>query len=116
MSTMGLSPGSFTTFGEMLRVMRRRARLTQGELGIAVGYSGTFITRLESNLRTPDPSTVRARFVDALKLQDVPELARRLVELAYTSRQKSRAEPEVGDDSTGPADPHLVMRLPAHLT
>ena len=82
MTTMGLSPGSFTTFGEMLRVMRRRARLTQGELGIAVGYSGTFITRLESNVRPPDPTTVRARFVDALRLQDEPELARRLIELA----------------------------------
>jgi hypothetical protein len=30
---------SFTTFGEMLRYLRRRAQLTQRELGLAVGYS-----------------------------------------------------------------------------
>jgi hypothetical protein len=116
MTTTGLSPGSFTTFGEMLRVMRRRAHLTQGELGIAVGYSGTFITRLEGNVRPPDPTTVRARFVDALRLQDEPELARRLIELAYVARQKSHAKHPVIGTSPDPANPDPTMNLPAHLT
>jgi len=34
-----LSAMSFTDFGTLLRVLRHRARLTQRQLGIAVGYS-----------------------------------------------------------------------------
>jgi hypothetical protein len=35
----GIPASSFTDFATLLRVLRRRARLTQRELGIAVGYS-----------------------------------------------------------------------------
>lgn len=66
----------------MLKVLPRRARLTQRELGAAVGYSETYITRLEGDARLPDPAAVLALFVEALGLRDEPELARRLVELA----------------------------------
>jgi Helix-turn-helix domain len=34
-----LPASSFTEFGTLLRVLRRAARLTQRDLGIAVGYS-----------------------------------------------------------------------------
>jgi len=34
-----LSVASFTDFGTLLRVLRRRAGLTQRQLGLAVGYS-----------------------------------------------------------------------------
>jgi hypothetical protein len=34
-----LSASSFTDFGTLLRVLQRRARLAQRELGLAVGYS-----------------------------------------------------------------------------
>ena len=33
------SPLSFTAFGDLLKYLRRRARFTQLELSIAVGYS-----------------------------------------------------------------------------
>jgi Helix-turn-helix domain len=34
-----LPASSFADFGTLLRALRRQARLTQRELGIAVGYS-----------------------------------------------------------------------------
>ncbi|MBI4671367.1 MAG: helix-turn-helix transcriptional regulator, partial [Chloroflexi bacterium] len=34
-----LDPAVIVTFGELLKYLRRRARLTQDELGRAVGYS-----------------------------------------------------------------------------
>ena len=34
-----LSPAAFTNFGALLRFLRRRARLTQRELSIEVGYN-----------------------------------------------------------------------------
>jgi len=51
-STAALSPTAFSTFGELLRYLRRRQRLTQIELAIAVGYSTAQISRLEQNLRS----------------------------------------------------------------
>ncbi len=38
---MQLPAASFAEFGTLLRVLRRRARLTQRDLGIGVGYWGT---------------------------------------------------------------------------
>ena len=35
------APASPATFGEMLKFLRKRAHLTQRELGFAVGYSET---------------------------------------------------------------------------
>ena len=70
------------TFGAMLRMLRRQARLTQMELGIQVGYSEAHISRLEGDQRSPDPVIVATRFVPALFLDDKPETAARLVELA----------------------------------
>lgn len=40
-----LSAGSFSDFGTLLRVLRRRARLTQRELGLAVGYGALRVAR-----------------------------------------------------------------------
>ena len=73
---------SFNTFGELLKHLRRRARLTQKELGIAAGYSKGHITRLESGHRLPDPEAVRTVLAPALHLEREPELLARLVELA----------------------------------
>ena len=119
MGRVGLSPDSFTTFGTLLKVLRRRVRLTQDELGAAVGYSGTYITRLEGDARLPNPNTVRALFVDALKLQDEPELARRLIELADTAHRQTR--PSLDSLATAGSAPdqnvsHPALRLPAQLT
>lgn len=76
------------SFGRLLRYLRQRARLTQRELGIAVGYSEAHIARLEHDQRRPDPATVRARFVDALRLQDKPDVAQRLLGLAEAAHAR----------------------------
>ena len=55
----------FTTFGDLLRYLRRAAGLTQLELSVQVGYSHAQISRLEQNLRMPDIPTIEARFVPA---------------------------------------------------
>ena len=73
---------NFTTFGDLLRYLRRRAGLTQTDLSIAVGYSHGQISRLEHNRRTPDLATIAARFIPALQLEDEPALRARLLEMA----------------------------------
>jgi len=77
----------------MLRVLRHRARLTQRELGLAVGYSEAQISRLEKGKRLPDPSVVAALFLPSLGLANEPELAARLHRLAEAARASSDQEP-----------------------
>ncbi len=77
----------FTTFGDLLRFLRRRAGLTQQEFAIAVGYSNAQISRLELNQRPPDLPTVAARFIPALEIDDLPEAGLRLLELATGARR-----------------------------
>ena len=60
--TIGLE--RFTTFGDLLKFLRRRAGLSQRELSIAVGYSESQISRLEQHQRPPDGAAVAARFPD----------------------------------------------------
>ena len=78
----------FTTFGDFLRFLRRRTGLTQTELAIAVGYGHTQISRLEQNLRLPDITTIEARFIPALALEDQPQVVARLLELAANIRRE----------------------------
>jgi WD40 repeat protein/DNA-binding XRE family transcriptional regulator len=78
----------FTTFGDLLKYLRRRAGLTQRELSIAVGYSDSQISRLEKNERMPDLATLTARFIPALHAEDQPEIAARLLELAVAVRRE----------------------------
>jgi WD40 repeat protein/transcriptional regulator with XRE-family HTH domain len=78
----------FTTFGDLLRFLRRRAGITQMELSIAVGYSDTQISRLEQNQRPPDIPTIEARFVSALGLEDEPNVVSRLLDLAANVRRE----------------------------
>jgi len=47
LSPTAVTPDQFLTFGELLRHLRRQARITQRELAIAVGYSDTQISRIE---------------------------------------------------------------------
>ncbi len=77
---------TLNTFGDFLKYLRRRARLTQEELGRAVGYSREQITRLERNQRLPDTATLAALFVPALDLRGDPELIARFLELAAQAR------------------------------
>jgi WD40 repeat protein len=72
----------FSTFGDLLRFLRRRVGLTQTELARTVGYSHTQISRLEQNLRLPDIPAIQSRFVSALGLEDEPKAVARLLDLA----------------------------------
>src|SRR5262245_10716844 len=78
----------FTTFGDLLRFLRRRTGLTQTELAQAVGYGHTQISRLEQNLRLPDIPTIEARFVPALGLEEEPKAIARLLDLAANIRRE----------------------------
>ena len=78
----------FTTFGDLLRFLRRRMGVTQIELATAVGYSDTQISRLEQNLRLPDIPTIEARFVSALGLEQEPNAMARLLDLAANVRRE----------------------------
>ncbi|HTP07783.1 MAG TPA: tetratricopeptide repeat protein [Anaerolineae bacterium] len=89
-TTSVIAPDAFQSFGELLTYLRKRARLTQDELGRAVGYSRAQITRLEKNQRLPDPATVVALFIPALELDDRPELTKRLLELVTMARGSQR--------------------------
>jgi len=77
---------SFQSFGDLLKYLRTRARLTQRELSIAVGYSEAQISRLEQNLRPPDLAALTALFIPALYLEDEPVIVARLIELAAQAR------------------------------
>jgi WD40 repeat protein len=78
----------FTSFGDLLRFLRRRTGLTQLEFSNSVGYSGAQISRLEQNQRLPDLTTIKARFVLALGLEDEPKAVARLLELAADVRRE----------------------------
>ena len=80
MTLTGIS--GFNTFGDLLKYLRKRAQLTQRELAIAVGYSEAHISRLEKNQRLPDLATTAALLIPALGLEDEPETAARLMQLA----------------------------------
>ncbi len=84
---------SFTEFGPFLRYLRRRVRLTQRELGIAVGYSTPQISLLENGQRLPDLTTLAALFIPALSLEEEPDLAARLLELAAAAHGQSNSLP-----------------------
>lgn len=83
----------FTTFGDLLRYLRRAAGLTQLELSVQVGYSHAQISRLEQNLRLPDIPTIEARFIPALGLEDEPKAVVRLLELAANVRREDAPGP-----------------------
>jgi ATP/maltotriose-dependent transcriptional regulator MalT len=87
--TAATKPAAFTSFGALLKYLRRRERLTQRDLALAVGYTEAHLCRLEKDQRLPDQTTVAALFVPALHLEREPEWVERLLQLAATSRQKN---------------------------
>src|SRR6185436_10777869 len=93
---MGPPPdSSFTNFGDLLKYLRRRARLTQLELSITGGYSEGQISRLEKNLRLPDLTALKALFIPALHLEGEPQLTARFLELAESARQEDSPAPGI---------------------
>jgi transcriptional regulator with XRE-family HTH domain len=88
-----LALDSFPTFGDLLKYLRRRERLTQLELSIAVGYSEAQISRLEKNQRLPDLTALKALFLPALHIEKDPAVAARLLELGQSAREEDAPTP-----------------------
>ncbi len=84
-----------SNFGEALRFLRKRARLTQDELGLAVGYSREQIARLENGSRLPDLAVIAALFIPALELKFQPLLAQQLLELAGQTRASGATQQKI---------------------
>lgn len=99
-----------STFGSYLRFLRRRARLTQRELAVAVNYSEGQICHLERGRRVPDLATLAALFVPALHLEDAPEESARLLALAAGHHTVAR------QSSAAAMRPAGVIELPAPAT
>jgi len=105
-----VSPEQFSTFGDLLKYLRRREELTQRELAIQVGYSDTQISRIEQNQRVPDEATLKALFVPALHLEQETDWVTRFLELAWQARLGELPEFETIEKSAIPNN------LPALLT
>lgn len=84
---MRSSPNLPSTFSQALRFLRKRARLTQDELGRAVGYSREQIARLENGSRLPDLAVIAALFVPALLLEREQLLVEQFLALAGATRR-----------------------------
>ncbi len=110
MGKAAVSPEQFTSFGDLLKYLRRREELTQLELAIQVGYSDTQISRIEQNQRVPDRATLKALFVPALHIEQEADWAARLLELARQARLGDLREVDSGEKSATPNN------LPALLT
>ncbi len=82
-----------TTFGQLLRHLRKRAGMTQGDLAAAAGYSVSQISALETGQRQPDPQAVAERFVPAFATLGEARLVDRMLELA--AGDVSRGAPPV---------------------
>jgi predicted ATPase len=104
-----VSPNSFTTFGELLKHLRLRARLTQDEFGLAVGYSRAHVARLESGQRLPDVTMVKSVLVPALHLEHEPDLTARLVELAAAVRGGESDSPLLAPPAVHPTNLPVVL-------
>jgi len=79
--TPAVSPTTFSSFGEILRYLRKRAELSQRDLAARIGYHYSYMSRIESNEYLPDSATLMARFIPALGLEKEPEWTKRLLEL-----------------------------------
>jgi predicted ATPase/DNA-binding XRE family transcriptional regulator len=107
LSPTAVTPDQFSTFGDLVKHLRRQAHLTQMELAMAVGYSDAQISRIEKNQRTPDAATITALLVPALGLENDSKWVTRLLELAKGKPQST------SDESQANGTPH---NLPHQLT
>lgn len=100
------------TFGAQLRLLRKRARLSQRELGLATHYSEGQICRFEGGAKPPDLSALIAMFVPALDLNDAPEDVAVLLERAAEARGESLAGRTIEGGNAGPGAPPRQTALP----
>jgi len=106
-----LDPATFQTFGELLRYLRERASLSQRALAQQVGYHYSYMSRLEKNVRTPDTLILRTRFIPALRIENDPTWAARLLELAVEGPHE---DSDLKAESAG--HPRPGANLPVSLT
>ena len=99
------------TFSDALRFLRKRAHLTQDELGRSVGYSREQIARLENGSRLPDLAVVAALFIPALDIQHQPDLIQRLLELAGQTRNTSSASQRITVTRTTQTKTQRVLEI-----
>lgn len=107
-----------TSLGELLRFLRRRARLSQRELSIAVGYSESHISRIENNERPVDRASLLALFVPAMEIENEPETIARLLALCEQAQPLPAATLPAPVPSRPGAEPQPAPpnRLPVQLT
>ncbi|MCE7988796.1 MAG: serine/threonine protein kinase [Caldilinea sp. CFX5] len=110
MSNSTLPLANFSTLGDLLKFLRRRAHLSQRELAIAVGYSESHLSRIEHNERPLDRTSLLALFVPALHLQNEPEIVKQLLALCADQPAPAPDPPPVA--SSQPP----VYHLPTPLT
>lgn len=90
----GITPESFTTFGELLRYLRERVQLSQRDLAAQAGYHYSYISYLENNARVPDLAVIKARFIPALELRYEEEWVERLLSLAQQAQKTASGKSE----------------------
>src|SRR5262249_13313237 len=87
------------------------------DLSIAVGYSFAQICRLEQGQRLPARDVVAALFVPALDLEESPEWAARLIELADEARQvrhePAPTAPAADQGAAAPLESDAIEAIPA---
>ncbi len=101
-----MSYAKINTFGDMLKLLRRRARLTQAQLGAMIGYSNTLIARFESNTRRPDIDLVCPKLIEALGVADQPVIKQKFIELAMLNRLQLSTQQNL----------YQMMSMPGHHT
>ena len=100
-------------FGSYLRMLRKRARITQRDLGIETGYSEGQICRFEQGHKPPDLSTLVALFVPALDVKNAPNDVARLLELAALARDEALSDKQVSSQPNIPVKVKSLSAAPA---
>ena len=78
--------GSVSSFGQLLRQLRKRAGMNQEDLATAVNYSISYISSLERGTRLPQIEIISQKFIPVLELREEQRLAAKLIELAAEAR------------------------------
>ena len=90
------------TFGKLLRQLRKRAGMTQGDLAAAVGYSVSFVCDVEQNRRLPAVAVVlHGGGPGALGLVMASSILARLVGSLFGGVWADRVQPQqilIGSD------------------
>ena len=85
------------TFGDQLRLARKRIHLSTAELAEALGCTTSHVVMMELNQRVPDLEVLAALFIPTLRLQTERDIAAQLLHAALEQRAEQliivRAEP-----------------------